>query len=68
MAEPGPVGHVVVVHRGAPAEDVVADEETRQHADGDGDQGDAGKGRKLAHRIAADVDWPRLRKRRLDQS
>ena len=44
----GPVGHVVVVHRGAPAEDVVADEEARQDADGDRDEGDAGERRQLA--------------------
>ena len=43
--------HVVVVHRGAPAEDVVADEEPIEHADRDGDEGDSGDGCKLGSRI-----------------
>ncbi|OIQ69133.1 hypothetical protein GALL_492680 [mine drainage metagenome] len=47
-AQPRPVGDVVVVHRGAPAEDVMADEEARHHADHDRDEGDAGEGRQFA--------------------
>ncbi len=43
MPQPRPVVHVVVVHRGPPAEHVVADEEPGQHADGDRHEGDAGK-------------------------
>ena len=48
VAHPFPERHVVVVHRGAPAEDVVADEEAREHRDGDGDEGDLGEREELA--------------------
>ena len=34
VAKLAPVGHVVVVHRGAPAEDVVADEEAGERRRG----------------------------------
>ena len=46
-AEPRPVGHVVIIHRGAPAENIVADEKPREYAHKNRDHGNAGKGGKL---------------------
>src|SRR5260370_30512477 len=63
-AELWPVCDVEVVHRGPPAEDVVADEEPRHHADHDRDQGDAGEGRQFAVELL-DRDRPRFRERSL---
>ena len=66
MAQPVPVVGVVIVHRRAPAEDVVADEEAGEHSDGHRDEGDAGKAQQLVvelgqrHRL-------RLGERGLDQ-
>ena len=48
MAEPLPVGDVVVVHRRPPAEDVVADEEAGDDGDRDRDERDAREGGDLA--------------------
>ena len=65
-AQPRPVGDIEFVHRGAPAEDVVADEKPRQHADHDRDQRDAGKRRQFAVELL-DRDRPRFRKRGLHE-
>ena len=48
MTHPMPQRHVVVVHRGPPAEDVVADEEAGDHRDGDGDERDLPERQQLA--------------------
>ena len=65
MTQLGPVGHVVIVHRGAPAEDVVADEKPGEHADEYRDHGNSGKGGKLAIELRQ-RDLPRRRQRLLD--
>ena len=39
-----PEAHVVIVHRGAPAEDIVRHEETRDDSHGDGNHCDRCKG------------------------
>ena len=46
-----PIGHVVVVHRGPPAKDVVADEEFEQDRDGDVDPGDLREGEALGEEV-----------------
>ena len=66
MAQPRPVLHVVVVHRGAPAEDVVADEEERQHPDHHRDQRDAEEGPDRAV-VLGEGDFARPAERHLDQ-
>jgi hypothetical protein len=47
LAQPLPVLHVVVVHRLAPAEDVVLDEEVDHHGHGDVDHRDVQEGGEL---------------------
>jgi hypothetical protein len=44
MAQLAPMGHVVLVHRGAPPEDIVANEEARHDGHGDGDERDREEG------------------------
>src|SRR5690606_27156151 len=66
VAKPWPVAHVVVVHRRAPAEDVVADEEAREHAHRHRDEGDPGECDQLAVEIG-NLDGRRLGQRCLDQ-
>ncbi len=43
MAQFRPMAHVIIVHRRAPAEDIMADEEEVQHANGDGEESNACK-------------------------
>src|SRR5215471_6072486 len=65
-AQAWPVCDVEIIHRRPPAEDVVADEESRHHADYDGHECDAGKGRQFAVELL-DRDRRRLRERGLDE-
>ena len=66
VAHPMPQRHVVVVHRGPPAEDVVADEEAGDHRDGDRDEGDLREREQLAE-VLPDRHAVRLRQRLLDE-
>ncbi|QTK80800.1 hypothetical protein AT6N2_C3330 [Agrobacterium tumefaciens] len=43
VAQLFPLGHVEVVHRGAPAEDIMAGEEIRENRNGHAEKGDLGK-------------------------
>ena len=67
VPQPRPVRHVVVVHRRAPAEDVVADEEARQHADHDRDEGDAGEVEQPGVEFRRSSTGRDFAERRLDQ-
>lgn len=66
MAQMLPVGHVVFVHRRAPAEDVVADEKVVHHADDHRDERDAEKDADLMIKLV-DTDLMRGGQRALDQ-
>ncbi len=66
MAQMLPVGHIVLVHRRAPAEDVVADEEVVHHANNHRDDRDAEKDADFLIKLV-DADLMRGGQRALDQ-
>ncbi|CCK05758.1 hypothetical protein BN128_4062 [Cronobacter sakazakii 696] len=66
MAQPRPVFHVIFVHGGTPAEDVVADEKIVQHAHGDVDKRNAKEHHEPAVKLA-DFDFIGRAERGLDQ-
>ncbi|EJK92168.1 hypothetical protein UUU_07740 [Klebsiella pneumoniae subsp. pneumoniae DSM 30104 = JCM 1662 = NBRC 14940] len=66
MAQMLPVGHIVLVHRRAPAEDVVADEEVVHHANNHRDDRDAEKDADFLIKLI-DADLMRGGQRALDQ-
>ncbi len=66
VAQPRPGGHVVLVHRLAPTEDVVLAEEVHHHRRSDVNHGDAREGGKLPPELPR-RDAPGLAQRFLDQ-